>query len=302
MKRFCFCILLSVFITSIHAQNYLDLVKFSYSNTNSNKFLNSAEKTSIEEFKLQLNFPIVLTEKNTLLTGLNSKKFRLQLDPDITDNFNFYFIGLELGIHQVYSEKWAATYFVFPGIASELYNISKRDYQIGLLALFNYTKRKNLKYKFGLYGHTELYGPLIVPLLGLYYTSTNQQWEFDLNLPIMVEINYKLSDKLTIGTNFDGLGSTYNFNKSFSISESAYLAKTSNELFTFLRFQLDKSIFLKVSAGYSFFRKFNVYDKNDKVNLSIASIYFGDDRVPLNTKFKDGAIFKLELIYRKHFD
>jgi len=73
-------------------------------------------------------------------------------------------------------------------------------------------------------------------------------------------------------------------------------------LFAFTRFQLDKSIFLKISAGYSFFRKFKVYDKNDKVDLSVASIYFGDDRTPINTKFKDGAIFKLELIYRIHFD
>jgi hypothetical protein len=302
MKRLYLFIVLGLFIANIHAQNYLDLVKFSYSNTHSNKFLNSAEKTSIEEFKLQLNFPVVLDQKNTLLTGLNSKKFRLQLDPDLAENFNFYFIGLELGIHQVYSEKWAATYFLFPGIASDLHTISKRDYQIGLLALFNYTKRKNLRYKFGLYGHTELYGPLIVPLLGLYYTSTNQQWEFDLNLPIMVEINYNISNNLTIGTNFDGLGSTYNFNKSFSISENPYLAKTSNELFAFSRFQLDKSIFLKISAGYSFFRTFKIYDKNDKVDLSVASIYLGDERKPLNTKFKDGAIFKLELIYRIHFD
>ena len=302
MKRFYCYILLGFFITSIHAQNYLDLVKFSYSNTNSNKFFKSAEKTSIEEFKLQLNFPIVLDQKNTLLTGLNSKKFHLQLDPDITDSFNFYFIWLELGIHQIYSEKWAATYLILPGIASDLNTISKRDYQIGLLALFNYTKRKNLRYKFGLYGHTELYGPLVVPLLGLYYISTNQLWEFDLNLPIMVEVNYKLSNKLTIGSNFDGLGSTYNFNKSFSISENPYLSKTSNELFAFLRFRIDKSILLKASAGYSFFRTFKVYDKNDKVDLSVASIYFGDDRNPLNTKFKDGAIFKLELIYRIHFD
>ena len=302
MKSLYFCIVLGLFTTNIYAQNYLDLVKFSYSNTNANNFLNSAEKTSIEEFKLQLNFPIVLDQKNTLLTGLNSKKFRLQLDPDINDNYNFYFIGLKIGINQVYSEKWAATYLLLPGIASELHTIAKRDFQIGLLALFNYTKKKNLRYKFGLYGHTELYGPLIVPLLGVYYTSTNQLWEFDLNLPIMVEINYKLSKSLTIGTNFDGLGSTYNFNKSFSISENPYLAKTSNELFTFLRFQIDKSILLKASVGYSFFRSFKVYDKNDKVDLSVASIYFGDDRVPMNEKIRDGAIFKLELIYRIHFN
>lgn len=300
--RFYFCILFGLLISSLNAQNYLDLAKFSYGITNSNKFLNSTEKTNIEEFKLQLNFPVVLDQKNTLLMGLNSKKFQLRLDPENSDNFKFYFIGLELGINQVYSEKWRATYFLFPGIASDLNTISKRDIQIGILALFNYTKRKNLRYKFGLYGHTELYGPLIVPLLGLYYTSTNQQWEFDLNLPIMVEINHKLSNRLTIGTNFDGLGSTYNFNKSFSISENPYLAKTSNELFAFSRFQLDKSIFLKISAGYSFFRKFKVYDKNDKVDLSLASIYFGDDRTPLNTRFKDGAIFKLELIYRVYFD
>ncbi len=300
--RYYLCILLGLFFISANAQDYLDLVKFSYSNTNTNQFLNSIEKSSVETIKLQMNFPIVLNQKNTLLTGLKTSRTQLKLDPNIANNFKFYFVGVELGIHQVYSEKWTATYLLLPNIASDLKEISNRDFQIGLLALFNYTKRKNLRYKFGLYGHTEFYGPLIVPLLGLYYTSRNQDWEFDLTLPIMAEVNYKLSEKLTVGVNFDGLGSTYNLKRSYLISNNTYLAKTSNELFSFLRFQFDKSFYLKANVGYSFFRSYKVYDKNDKVDLSIASVYFGDARTPLNTKFKDGAILKIGLIYRVYFD
>ncbi len=300
--RYFFCILLGLFFASINAQNYLDLVKFSYSNTNSNQFLNSTEKTRIEVINLQFNFPIALNQKNTLLTGLNSSRIRLKLDPNSIDNSNLYAIGIKLGINQIYSEKWAATYFLLPKIASDLITISKEDFQIGLLTLFNYTKRKNLHYKLGFYGHTELYGPLIVPLVGMYYTDPNHKWEIDLVLPILVDVNYQLSNKMAIGVNFDGLGSTYNLNTSFSNSNNVYVAKTSNELFSFLQFQFDKSFYLKAKVGYSFFRSYKVYDQNDKVNFSISSIYFGDDRTPLNTIFKDGVLFKLELIYRIHFN
>ncbi len=301
MRSF-YCLILGLFLSGVSAQNYLDIVKFSYSTTNSNHFLNSSEKTKIEAINLQVNFPIVLNEKNTILTGLNSSRTRLKLDPFYEDNFNLYTIGIELGINQVYSEKWAATYFLLPGIASDLRNISKKDFQIGLLTLFNYTKRKNLHYKFGLYTKTELYGPLFVPLFGMYYTSPNDKWEFDIVLPIQVEMNYKLANKLTLGLNFDGLGSTYNLNTSFFNSNKVYVAKNSNELFSFLRFQLNKSLYIKTKVGYSFFRSYKVFDQNDKVNFATASIYFGDDRTPLNTIFKDGALFKIELIYRIHFD
>ena len=54
----------------IFSQNYVDITSFSYNNTPFNTFENSIEKTKIEEFGLQLNFPIVVNTKTTFLTGI----------------------------------------------------------------------------------------------------------------------------------------------------------------------------------------------------------------------------------------
>jgi len=65
-----------VFITA-NAQNYIDIGRFSYANTPLNTFENTLEQTKIEEFALQLTFPIVLNEKTVILTGFSADRSRL---------------------------------------------------------------------------------------------------------------------------------------------------------------------------------------------------------------------------------
>ena len=160
---------------------------------------------------------------------------------------------------------------------------------------------EDLKYKFGVYANTENYGLLVVPLLGLYYLSPNQKFETNLNLPIIADANYKIGHKTWLGMKFDGLGTTYNLTAQNYTSSGAYVSKVSNELVSYLRFQLSKSIYLNTKIGYAISRSYGIYDTNDKVDWSLASIYFGDNRTQLNTNFKDGALFKIELLYRLYF-
>ena len=58
--KFILSIVFCFFFLFIHSQNYLDLVNLSYTNTPNNTFENSDSKTTIEEFALELNFPIKL--------------------------------------------------------------------------------------------------------------------------------------------------------------------------------------------------------------------------------------------------
>tara|TARA_R110002050_G_scaffold233063_2_gene368772 strand:- start:39014 stop:39325 length:312 start_codon:yes stop_codon:yes gene_type:complete len=101
---------------------------------------------------------------------------------------------------------------------------------------------------------------------------------------------------------FDGLGTTYTLNNQRYSDNGAYVSKTSNELVSYLRLQLCKSIYLNTKVGYAISRNYKVYDANDKIDLALSSFYFGDNRTQLNERFKDGAIFKMELFYRLHFD
>ncbi len=283
------------------AQNYIDIARFNYGNTPLNHFENTSEKTKVEEFGLQLTFPIVLNEKTVILTGFSADRSRLKLDPDFTENTALNKVRLQLGLNQVHSEKWTGTYVLLPSISSDFKTVTKEDFQIGLLTLLTYSKNKNLKYKFGFYANTEKYGPLFVPLFGLYYLSPNQKFESTLLLPGQADFNYQLGKNTAIGINFDGMTSSYNLHKSFYIPKEQYVVRSSNELYTYLQFQLGKSLVVKTKVGYSISRTYKVFDNDDKVDLSLASFYFGDNRTQLNTNFEKGAIFKVELLYRVHF-
>ena len=300
--QYIFSLFTCLALMTANAQNYFDIGSISYANTPSNKFENSSEQTGVEELELKLNFPVVIDEKNVLLTGLYANRIQVKLDPDFSGNTNLNTIGLVLGLNHTYSEKWSATYMILPKISSDLNELSGKDFQLGLLSLFNYTKRSDLKYKIGLFANTERYSLSLLPLLGLYYQSPDKKLEANLTLPISADVNYQLFEKTKVGLNFDGLGSSYNVNKRLYIDKDTYAVKSSNELFAYLMFQLGTSFYVKPKLGYSIFRTYKVFENNDKVDLSVASFYLGDNRTQLNTNFEDGAIFKIELVYRVHFD
>ena len=81
-------------------------------------------------------------------------------------------------------------------------------------------------------------------------------------------------------------------------TNNEYVVASSNELFTYLQFQLGKSIFLNTKAGYAISRSNKVFDSNDKIDLAVSSIYLGDNRNQLNQNIETGAIFKIQFLYR----
>jgi len=298
--KFILSIVFCFFFLFIHSQNYLDLVNLSYTNTPNNTFENSDSKTTIEEFALELNFPIKLNDKTVLLTSFYGNKTNLQLDFN-TLNESLNVMGLGLGINKTFNEKWSGTFIVFPKLAADKLSFSGDNMQLGFLALITKKRREDLKYKFGVYANTENYGLLVVPIFGLYYLSPNKKFEANLNLPIIADANYKIGDRTWIGMKFDGLGTTYNLTHQNYTNNGAYVSKVSNELVSYFKFQINKSIFLNTKIGYAISRNYEVFETNDKIDWALASIYFGDNRTQLNNRFKDGAIFKIELLYRLHF-
>lgn len=300
--KYYFLLLLGFTFININAQNYIDIVKLSYSNTPLNKFENSQEKTNVAQYALELNFPVVLNEKNTLLTGIFSNRTHLKFDSDNANYLNVNTIGLKIGLNSIYSDKWSATYLLLPKLSSDLTDVSGDDFQLGIVGLANYKKRENLKFKFGFYFNTETYGSLFVPLIGLYYLSPNNKFETNLTLPIKFDVNYLLSKIVSVGMNFDGLGSSYNLNEVIYTPNGEYLTIKSNELFGYFRFKIGASFNIKTKVGYSFYRTSELYSDDDHIDYAIASLNVGDNRAPLNNNFKDGAIFKIELLYTLHFE
>jgi hypothetical protein len=51
-------------------------------------------------------------------------------------------------------------------------------------------------------------------------------------------------------------------------------------------------------AGVSLGRSFREYQTGDKIDFGLSLFRFGDDRVPLNRDFEDGAFGRVEVAYR----
>jgi hypothetical protein len=280
-------------------QDYLDLGKFKYATTPNANFEEVPGSTRIKEWAMELNLPVVLGEKSTLLTGFFGNGTQLVLDPQLPEATALFVLGLNLGLHQRYGEVWNATYMIVPKIATDFHQGFKSGAQLGMLAMVAKTRSPRLKHTLGLFVNSEAYGPLIVPLLGLYYRGQDDRFEANLLLPIRVDLNYQLSKTSWIGINFDGIGTSYLIKN--EIYNDSYVNKSSNELYSYLRYRITPSLLLDFKLGYAFFRSYRVFDKRDKVDFSVASIYIGNDRNQLNANFNDSAIFNIDLHYRLYF-
>lgn len=280
----------------LHAQDYIDIASVSYMTTPSTTFEDDSPGNSIKDWNIDLDFPIVLNNKTALLTGFTANQVQVYLDPASNNSTNLTAISLRLGINHTYSEKWNATYMVIPKIASDFSNGFAKGYQWAFLALLSRTKSKRVKYTYGLYTNTEEYGLMIVPILGGYFRSVNNLWEARVLLPIKVDVNYTLNESLRTGLVFDGLGTSYSIqNEEYP---DHYVNRATNELYAYLQHKITPSLYLRAKAGYSFLRSYKVYERDDTIAFSTASIYFGDNRTVLNTDVTDGFQFKAEIVYR----
>ena len=300
MKKILLCCFLCISLQGI-AQNYLDLLNVTYINTPQNNFEVSDDKTTVEEINVEFNYPIVINEKTVLLTGLFANKTSVNLDAN-ANRYDLNVIGLNLGVYKTFNDTWSATFMGYPKIAADRLKLCSDQFQFGFLSLFTKKKHANLKYKYGLFANTEKFGLAVLPIFGLYYKSPSKKFEANLTLPIVADINYKLKPKFWLGMRFDGIGTTYNLTEQEYTSNKAYVSKSAIELTSYLRYKLSKSLYINAKVGYSFRRNYQVYDADDTIDLAVTAFYFGDERTQLNEDFADGAVFKIELMYRLHFE
>ncbi|TXB65478.1 hypothetical protein FRY74_08635 [Vicingus serpentipes] len=296
LKKLLVVLLFSVLPLFTFTQNYIDLVKFSYSATPENKIkddtLNLNSKTQLIDFGIDLTAPIVLKNKNVFISGVVYEQTNLKTAK--TNNL-IYTINPKIGYKTNHSENFSSTIILLPKLSSDLKKINGNHFQIGGLALFEKTKTKNFKYKFGAYYNHELFGPFAVPLLGFYYKSENQKFEANFTLPVYAGLNYRLKSWLNSGISFNS------FVRSFYIGDvqNQYLVKTSNEIFALLQLHSKTThLIIEPQVGYSVGRSYRVYDSSDKVDFGFSAFKFGDDRKQLNQDFEDGLIFKVRLLYR----
>lgn len=280
------------------AQSYVDILTASYNYSPPTTFEISDSKTDIQHADITLSLPIPANSGTILLPGLNTTINRLQLDPGSTEATSLFSLALHLGARFKYANNWSGMHYLIPRI-STAFGESRDGFQIATLQLFEKQKSANSSYGFGVYASEESYGWMLVPLLSFYLSDPDKKYEVRLFLPSRGDVNYRLSKGLRAGLYFDGLGSTHDLDSPrFGPS---YVQRISNDLQGYLRFDLTPSLLVAIRAGYSFFRSYKVYEAGDTAGISIANIFFNDNRTPLNQTVEDGFIFGLRIFYRYNF-
>lgn len=283
----------SACITPVRSQNYIDLLRIDYSSSPGNAFESGAGESTIREWLVDANVPVPVSKNQAILTGFQFEHIRAALYPQ-QDAFTVKTLGLKLGLNQRYSEKWSGTYLLLPKFASDLKRYEGADFQLGVAALFKLTQQANLHFKFGAMYNTDLFGPFVTPLLGIYFQRG--KWEINTLLPSMVDLNYQLAPALKFGLRFNGMVKSFNLNTAFN-GMPQYLARVNNELGGYLGWSFGK-IHLVALLGHSVGRNYRTYARGDQINLGISALKLGDDRTQLNADFKDGMLYKFSILYR----
>jgi hypothetical protein len=284
-------IALLLFPCLVIAQDYVDLFKIGYGETFNNNFEGTASSTRVKSLEADLTFPVVLNEKNALITGAAFTRNNLQLFP-VSEFTSLYSTTFKLGLASTYNDKWSSTIVLLPKIASDYKNISGNDFYFGGFAVLKLQKKENLIYRFGFYGSSEAYGIFSTPIIGWYYLSPSGKFEMDMSLPIVADINYTCGS-FTYGIDYFGIGRSFNITNT-----NTYVDMSSLEFASYLQYNaFDKSVLLRAKFGYSS-NDYEVYTKGDEIDFGLSAFSFGDDRTQLNPSISGGLYLKFEAVYR----
>ncbi|SHM37734.1 DUF6268 family outer membrane beta-barrel protein [Flavobacterium xinjiangense] len=277
------------------AQEYIDLFSVNYGKSQEKTFEDSSVNTSISTFQTNLTLPVVLNEKYIAVTGVNFSSYSLQLFPDSNNN-HLYSTNLRAGLSVKHSEHWSGLYLFLPKVASDYINVSNKDIYLGGLALLKYKRNENFGYGLGLYGSSEAYGMSVVPIITFYYHSPDKRFEINAFMPNDADINYSLTDKTRIGVDFLGHGNSYKLTT--DNIRSNYVENNSLDFSSYVqRSILDNKILLRLKLGYSL-NEFRVYPIDQKLDLQILALKFGDNRTRLFEDKSNTILLKMEAIYR----
>lgn len=287
------------FVAPLAAQNYVDIANFTGVYGAPAAFENgSGAETAVNELKGNVLIPVKISENLVLLPALAGDATRLRLLPKGAYR-QFLQVNPRMGFRWQHSEQWSGTYLWLPKRMWQKGAATNAVWQMGGLALFNYEPSgKAIKYKMGLYYNQELFGSFFVPLLGLY--AQNKRWEYNLTLPLAANVNYRLNERWRGGFDFLAIVRTYPI--STPNYKDHYLTKANIEPKLYVQYEPVPGLIIRLLAGYSIGREYEVFERGDQVVWGLSAFEFGDQRSLQNIPFEDGWVAQLNLRYRIYLE
>jgi hypothetical protein len=278
----------------LYAQDYLNIVKATYSQTTFGN-VDDNEETDAGNTNVEVYFPIPITAKAVIITGFTYENTRLSLNHS-TSRTNLIMTRLNLGVKLNHGNKWSGTYVALPKLASGFDDLGADDFQMGGLVLLEKKYSSNYSLKFGTYISSENFGTTVTPLIGLWYKSKNRKLYINAVLPVRADINYSLTKQFSVGGILRSSVKSYHLtaaNSGFYVQEesvrfSAYAA------YGFL----DEKLILRAKVGLDT-TDYGLYAQDDTIGVQILTFQLGgDDRTRLNSEFSAAPFVGLDLLFR----
>lgn len=278
------------------AQEYIDLAKINYGTIFNSGFEGTEESTDITLFDASITFPIPVSEKTTIITGVDYSQQTLELAPD-SGTFSLNTATLKAGFNMKHSERLSGTYVFLPKIASRDFHTNGDHIFFGGLVLLKYQKSDRMQYRFGAYASTEGFGILMTPVFGLYHLSENKKWEVTATLPINADANYRFNSTIALGLGFQAPVRSYSLTKEEDSIET-YAQVSNIELGPYIQYAiLNQSILLRLQSGYST-ASYEVFEEGDTLPIRLSAFEFGDDRNLLNPEMNGSFFVRIGAKYR----
>ena len=284
----------------VNAQNSIDIFTLSgFYGTPANYQAPLDGKATESGSLLNLKVPIVLSDRTIWYNDLTYTFYSVTTDIDnepgnMLTSMRLNAFILQTGLVQKIGEKNAFQFLLVPRYTTDFEGNDSKNWQFGMIALYEHRYNDNLLMRFGTLYNGELFGPLLVPLVYLDW-RINERWQAVGLLPINLKINYKLSDRLITGFSHFGFTTTYRIGQ--PEFKTDYVERNSIDESLFLRYKVAGNIHLEGRFGYSIHRLYSQYAEDQKLDLRISILSFGDDRVQKNIDFDSGPIASLRLVY-----
>ena len=298
MKRlFISLAVFSIGLTLV-AQETVDLVTLTgrYSLPQSYKDTYTGEAQELG-FSFAAQYGKNVTKNSMIAINVNHFYFNVQGDPAIPDNIANPMIlngtVVRTGLIQSFSNGRKLQLLLAPRLMSDFKNLDGNSFQMGAVVSFERRFNDALKLGFGAMYNQERFGPYFVPLFIL-----NWQVSSKLNIngliPITARIEYKAKENLTIGINHFGMSTSYYLGDDAYAGD--YIERLSIDPTLFVRQKLFGPLYLEAMVGRTIARGYKQYSGDQKVDLAIPLVTFGDNRTVKSVKFNDGLILNLKLV------
>ncbi len=304
MKRYIRIAILIFLGQEVVAQSSLDLFTYSFRYGFPQTAGEPVSGTNTEfAGLLNIKIPVVISKKtiwyNDFTYVYSNVKSNANLDSDIANPLKISGFIFQTGLVQSLNNHQKIQLIVAPRFMTDFEYVTSANWQFGGTVLFENTFSDNLIMRFGFMFNQEQFGPSLTPLVYLDW-QISSKWSVKGLVPLYLKVSYQVSENFTAGFSHFALITSYRLGH--PNYKDDYIERSSIDLTLFARQKIWHNLYVEGRVGFAVDRKYMQYAKDQKMDLKVALINFGDDRIPQNRLMKTGPIAILRLVYNLPLD